>query len=159
MPVFFMALSLFVLSQSAILVRLAKEASAIEIGFWRMFFAVPVLLLLAWQRGQLPQLLKLRRKQLLNMVLCGFCLFLHWLIWFLSVKTTTLANAMVFFALSPVFTAIGAWKFYREPFTKRHFFSLFFCGLGVWLIFREGLEFHSSRLLGDVLGVTASVLF
>jgi drug/metabolite transporter (DMT)-like permease len=159
MPAFTLAVSLLVLSQSALLVRLASGASALDIGFWRMAVAVPVLLLVAAAQGRLGELRRLGSRRTAALLLCGACLFLHWLTWFLAVRATVLANAMVLFAISPVFTAAGAWLFFREPFTRRHGVALAFCLLGVWLIFRDSFGFNPARFRGDCLGLLASLLF
>ncbi|MGZ3686406.1 MAG: DMT family transporter, partial [Bdellovibrionota bacterium] len=101
----------------------------------------------------------IRARQLGALFLCGACLFFHWWTWFLAVQTTSLANAMVLFAMSPLFTAIGAWIFFREPFGRRHAFALACCFFGVCLIFRDSLEFVPAHLRGDILGFVASMLF
>jgi drug/metabolite transporter (DMT)-like permease len=154
-----LALSLFVLSQSALLVRLAEETSALEIGLWRMALAVPVLLLLGAIQGQLVLLRKLRSGQLAALGLCGLSLFGHWFAWFMAVKQTSLANSMVFFAVSPIFTALGAWMFFREPFERRHALAMGLCFAGILIIFRDSLRFDPSHLNGDLLALLASFLF
>jgi drug/metabolite transporter (DMT)-like permease len=159
MPSFALAISLFVLSQSALLVRLAKGASALDIGFWRMTMAIPMLLLVGALQGRLGEIMRVNRRQLAWLALTGFCLYLHWYAWFLAVQTTALANAMVLFAMSPLWTALGAWLFFREPFHRRHAFALACCFFGVCLIFRDSLSFNPERLRGDCLGFLASILF
>lgn len=159
MPAVALAVSLFVLSQSALLVRLAKGASAVDIGFWRMTMAIPLLVIVGAAQGRLGELRRVHPRQLRALALCGLCLYLHWYTWFFSVQTTTLANAMVLFAMSPLWTALGAWLFYREPFYRRHAFALACCFLGVCLIFRDSLNFNPERLRGDCLGFLSSILF
>jgi drug/metabolite transporter (DMT)-like permease len=159
MPSFALAVSLVVLSQSALLVRLAQGASALDIGFWRMAMAIPILLLVGAVQGKLGELRRVNRRQLTALACCGFFLYLHWYTWFLAVQTTALANAMVLFAMSPLWTALGAWLFYREPFHRRHGFALACCFFGVCLLFRDSLSFNPARLRGDCLGFLASILF
>jgi drug/metabolite transporter (DMT)-like permease len=159
MPAIALTVSLFVLSQSALLVRLARGATALDIGLWRMVLAVPMLLALGAWKGELRGVLRLQRRRLLWLGACGATLFFHWWTWFLAVQTTSLANAMVLFAVSPLFTAVGAWAFFREAFTRRHAFALGFCFLGVCVIFRDSLSFAPEHLRGDLLGFLASLLF
>lgn len=159
MPAFALAVSLFVLSQSALLVRLAKDASALDIGFWRMLIAVPMLVAIGAGQGSLRELPRLRPRQLGALALCGLCLYLHWWTWFVAVQTTALANAMVLFAMSPLFTALGAWAFFREPFERRHGVALLFCFAGVCILFRDTLNLEPAHLRGDALGFVASLLF
>src|SRR3954468_11949631 len=116
MPVTILLTSLFVLSQSAIFVRLA-HAPAPAIGFWRMVIALPVLAgFLFWhKRG--GDLLRLSRRQWCGVAVCGFLLFAHFFTWFLSVQKTSVANSMVLFSSNPLFTALGAWIFFGEKIT------------------------------------------
>lgn len=158
MPALTLALSLIVLSHSGIFVRYC-EADALAIGFWRMAIAVPVLFGLVIWRGLWGRVRRLRRKQLASLVLCGFLLFFHWWSWFLAVQKTTLANSMVLFAISPLFTALGAWFFFRERLTFRHGLALLFCFAGIVAIFQGSLALDPSRLQGDVLGLVSSLLF
>jgi drug/metabolite transporter (DMT)-like permease len=159
MPSVALAISLFVLSQSALLVRLAKGASALDIGFWRMTMAIPLLFAVGALQGKLSELTRVTRRQIAWLAVTGFFLYLHWFTWFLAVQTTSLANAMVLFAMSPLWTALGAWIFFREPFHRRHAFALACCFFGVSLIFRDSLSFNPERLRGDCLGFMASILF
>ena len=158
MPAFALALSLFVLSQSALLVKLAAT-SALNIGLWRMVFALPVLAALGAQRGSLGELPRLSARQAWMLLLCGLCLFAHWWTWFLSVQKTALANCMVIFAISPLFTAAGAWLFYKEPLRTRHAIAMILCFLGVYFVFRHSMRIEPDHVVGDLLGVAASILF
>jgi drug/metabolite transporter (DMT)-like permease len=124
-----------------------------------MVFAVPMLVTVGVIRGELKEFRNLNSRWFLALATCGFFLFFHWLTWFVAVQRTTLANSMVFFAISPFFTAIGAWFFFREPFERRHVFASILCFAGVGWIFHDSLSFEHERLMGDALALFSSVLF
>ena len=158
MPALLLAVSLIVISHSGILIRFA-QADALAIGFWRMLFVVPVLLVMVLQQKQWKLVPALRGRQWAGLFLCGFFLFSHWYSWFLAVQMTSLANSMVLFAISPVFTAAGSWIFFRERMSGRHAIALVCCFAGVLALFRGSLALNPAQLKGDVLGLVASLLF
>ncbi len=158
MPALYLAISLIVISHSGILIRFA-EANALAIGFFRMALVVPCLFVMLLLNGQLALVPKLRRRQWGGLLLCGFFLFTHWYTWFLAVQRTALANSMVLFAVSPVFTALGAWLFFREKITVRHIVALVCCFAGVVALFQGSLSLKPEQLTGDLLGFAAALLF
>jgi drug/metabolite transporter (DMT)-like permease len=158
MPSLFLALSLIVLSQSGVFIRYAQADTA-AIGFWRLLLALPVLLLFFWHRGGVGELRHLNKKTWAAIALCAFFLFAHWWTWFLSVKQTSLANSMVFFALNPVFTAAGAWIFFGEKLERRQLLAMALCFLGVAAIFQDSLWLEPTHFRGDCLGFLCSMLF
>ncbi len=156
MPTLTLFLSLFVLSQSAIFIRFANT-HAVAIGFWRMLIALPVLLVFLLWRGKAQELKALSRKQWLAIFFCGFFLFAHFYTWFLSVQKTSLAHSMILFCANPLFTALGAWIFFRERATVRYVLAMAFCFAGIYCLLMDKQGVHS--LEGDVLGILCSVLF
>lgn len=156
MPVFTLLLSLLVLSQSAVFVRMAA-APAVAIGFWRMVIALPVLMTILWWQKRGKELTVLDRRQWISLALCGFFLFAHFYTWFLSIQKTSLAHSMILFCANPLFTAIGAWMFFGERVTLRHGVALLFCFAGVYCLLSEKAAIHS--LEGDLLGLLCSFLF
>ena len=158
MPALALTVSLVVLSHSGIFIRYCN-ADAAAIGFWRMAIAVPLLFLMVLGQGQWGKVTGLRGRQWTALAGCGFALFSHWWAWFVAVQLTSLANSMVLFAISPLFTALGAWLFFRERMTARHAVALVFCFAGVVALFRGSLALEPAHLKGDLLGLLASLLF
>ena len=156
MPIFTLALSLLVLSQSAIFVRTAA-AHAVAIGFWRMAIAVPVLGLLLLWRGHGPAIRALKPRQWLLFILCGFFLFAHFYTWFLSAQRTSLAHSMILFCTNPLYTAIGAYFFFGERASLRHLLALSLCFTGICFLLSD--KGGAATLEGDLLGVACAVLF
>ena len=147
-------ISLVVLSHSAIFIRFAA-ASAIAIGFWRLVISLPVLGFFLLAKGEkIPDFKKDRG---IAIIACAFFLFLHWYTWFLSVQKTSVANSMVLFSLNPIFTAVGAWIFFKERIRYRHVFSMLCCMVGVYFLVRKNLG--TSNIAGDIYGLFCSMFF
>lgn len=159
MPIFYLLTSLVVLSQSALFIRLAHDATAEALGFWRMAIAVPALaLVITWHRGW-GEVGRLRGRQWGGLLLCGFFLYAHFYTWFLSVQKTTMANSMILFAANPLFTAMGAWVFFRERLQRRHAIALVLCFSGIYFMMRDSLQLNPEHFAGDLLGFACAVLF
>jgi drug/metabolite transporter (DMT)-like permease len=149
---------LIVLSQSAVWIRLAA-ASADALGFWRMAIALPVLAVLVTRHRAWSEVRALRLRQWLALFLCGFFLYAHFFTWFLSVQKTTMANSMIVFSINPLFTAVGAWIFFRERLQRRHGIALGLCFLGIYFMMRDSIQINPSHFAGDLLGIACAILF
>jgi drug/metabolite transporter (DMT)-like permease len=158
MPVTLLLTSLFVLSQSAIFVRLAN-APAPAIGFWRMIIALPVLAGFLFWHKRWKDFRSFRRRDWVGVSFCGFLLFAHFFTWFLSVQMTSVANSMILFSANPLFTAIGAWIFFGERMVWRHCVALLLCFVGVYFMIHESLSLSREHFDGDLWGLACAVLF
>jgi drug/metabolite transporter (DMT)-like permease len=145
-----------VLSQSAVFVRMA-EAHAVVIGFWRMALALPVLVVLLSWRGGWRDVRALRARQWAGLGLNGLFLFAHFFTWFVSVQKTSLAHAMILFCVNPVFTALGAWVFFKERASLRHGVAMLFCFTGIVLLLID--KAGPGDRIGDLWGVACALLF
>lgn len=155
-PLLILAAGVLAASQSGNLVRLG-EAHPVVITAWRLLLAS--LLLAPAAGGQWRGVLRLSGRMMLLLVLAGVVLAFHFFTWIAAVQQTTVASAAIFFALNPVFTAAGAYIFFRERFSLRLGLAI---GTGVagaavlgWRDFRLG----ASYLTGDLLSVLSALLF
>lgn len=158
MPVALLLTSLFVLSQSAIFIRLA-QAPAPAIGFWRMIIALPVLAGFLFYHRRARDLLLLSLRQWASLALCGLFLFTHFYTWFLSVQMTSVANSMIIFSSNPLYTAIGAWLFFGERIHARHMGALALCFAGLYFMVRDSLSLSHEHFIGDLWGLACALLF
>lgn len=156
MPVLILTISLLVLSQSAIFVRMA-EAHAVAIGFWRMVIALPLLLgILFWKRAS-REVTRLQARQWGELAICGFFLFAHFYTWFISIQKTSLAHSMILFCTNPLFTAVGAWVFFREKASLRHGVAMVLCFAGIFFLLSD--KAGPGNREGDLWGVACAILF
>lgn len=106
--------AVFFLSTSAIFARLAQAPSGI-IAFYRLLLAAAALLpWLLCHADDRRQLLALPRRSLLLGVASGAVLALHYVLWFESLKFTSIASSVVLVTLQPLFTILGSFVLWRE---------------------------------------------
>lgn len=106
--------AVFFLSTSAIFARLAQAPSGI-IAFYRLLLAAAALLpWLLCHKDDRRQLLALPRRSLLLGVASGAVLALHYVLWFESLKFTSVASSVVLVTLQPLFTIFGSFVLWRE---------------------------------------------
>lgn len=146
----------FSLSTSAIFVRLANAPSAIT-AFFRLFFAALFLLpfLLSGREGR-HQLKNLSKRQWLLGILSGLLLSSHYMLWFESLKYTSVASSTVIVTLQPLFSiAIGRFIL-KERYHKLAIGGCFVAVLGCFLIGWGDLQINLQALLGDLMAFIAA---
>jgi drug/metabolite transporter (DMT)-like permease len=154
-------LGVLAVSSSAILSRFAMgdapqiatatagTAPALAVAFWRCFLGSVALAPLAWRahRRQPVRLTGVRRRQLLG---SGVALGLHFGLFQASLALTTVASATTLATMSPLFVALGAWWFLREPTDRR-------TGAGMAITVVGALVIGAGDLTAVDLGVRALV--
>ena len=152
-------------SQASTLVRFA-ETSSLAICFWRLLFAGGLLLPWALRRKNRMAMRSLAANELKQLALCGFFLFTHFYFFFRSVQETTIANSLILFSINPVFTAIGAYYFFRERLSLHLILSCVLGFAGVAVLFEGSLEASwaagttiSRGLWGDIWSLASGVCF
>ncbi len=155
---FLFFISLLSLSQAANLVRLA-QAPADTIGFWRLLLSCLILLPALIQRGSFKEMKLLPRVELAWALASGVFFFIHLFTFFLAAQNTKIANCMIIFSLNPLFTALGAWIFFKEKpkWTLGVAYVLAF--LGLWTLFSRSLELKPEKFSGDLLALLSGILF
>lgn len=146
-----------IISFSAILYRLS-EADAVTGGFFRMVYALPVLLVVRWTRRTLDH--RSRQERLLAMA-AGVLLGLDVIAWQLAIDqigaglATLVANSQV------VIVPIVTWLLFGERPGNRVFVAMPIVVAGLAMVTGLGGEqtFGDRPVLGVVLGVVAASLY
>lgn len=158
MLLFFVAL--VSLSQAATFTRLA-EAPALMIGFWRLLGAS--LLMLSFQSWLFLREPKNFQFQFsthdsLWTAASGLFFFLHLWTFFIAAQTTSIANCMVVYSSSPLFTALGAWIMFKIPFEKRHFWAFTFGFIGIVIIGWDQIQL-TQGIRGELSAIISAAFF
>src|SRR5918995_4757557 len=141
---------------SPIFVRVS-EAGPTATAFWRVGLAVPVLWLLYFAKpksrtqrysGKWPLLLT-----------AGFAFAGDLAFWHASIKLTSVANSTLLANLASIFVTLAAWIFLRQRPTRLFLTGLGAALLGVTLLVHTSLEFSSTGLAGDALGVVTAIFY
>jgi drug/metabolite transporter (DMT)-like permease len=152
----FLALGLVAASQSGNIVRLG-EAPGVAIAAWRLVIATLVLAPFAWRQRR--ELRGLGGRDMGLVVLVGLILAAHFVAFIMGVQRTTVANAMLFFAINPVFTALAGWLLYRERVGPRLVASIALGVGGVAIMGWRDLSMSADHLVGDGLALLSALLF
>jgi drug/metabolite transporter (DMT)-like permease len=154
---FTFALSLFTLSQAALLVKGAQSPPEI-LGFWRLFFALIISAILVKVRKEEFAPVSIR-SQFKLVIITGVLFWLHFWLWFYSVSKTTIANSTLIFCMNPIFVALGGWLFEKQKLSGRLILALATGIVGLIIMQNHSLKFSPDQLLGDALALVASVAF
>ena len=141
---------------SPIFVRLS-ETGPTATAFWRVALAVPALWILVFFRKGSPPGTPSRNTVLL--LAAGLAFAGDLAFWHTSIKLTSVANSTLLANLASIFVTLAAWIFLRQRPT-----TLFLAGLGaalagVAMLVKTSLQFSSTGLLGDALGVVTAMFY
>ncbi len=98
-------------SMSGIIGRMI-DAPSMVIGFYRLLLALPFFIIPVLVKYR-PELFAIKKKELILALVSGFFLFAHFLTWFIAIKETEIASALVLVSLNPlvvVFMTYFVWK-------------------------------------------------
>lgn len=153
---FILFCAVFFLSTSAIFVKLADAPSAVT-AFYRLFFAglilVPPLLFSKKNRQELKGLTK---KQWGLAILSGLLLAVHYMLWFESLRYTSVASSTVLVTLQPVFSFIGGYFLFRERYGKKAIAGCLIAIAGSVLIGWGDFQVSLTALIGDIMAFAAA---
>lgn len=141
-------------STAGVLARQIQSAGAFEMAFWRSSFAaIFVFCALFWLQGRRPwQTLRAAGWP-------GFISGAMWAVMFtvfiVALTLTTTANVLVMSSLGPLFTALLAFFFLREPIPARSWLAIVTASIGMAAMFGAGFEAGEPRhLAGMALALT-----
>ena len=144
------------LSTSAIFVKLADAPSAVT-AFYRLFFTALVLTpFLLLDRNRRSEVRALRPRQWLFLVLSGLLLSIHYVMWFESLRYTSVSSSTVLVALQPLFSLLFGFLFLRERPGKSAVLGCLIAIFGSCIIGWGDFQVSARALLGDVLALAAA---
>ena len=157
-PAVYAALFLGVLaiSTSAIFVKFADAPSS-AIAFYRLGISALVLLpFLLFSRKRLREVLSLSRKQFLLIAFSGILLGIHYVMWFESLRYTSIASSVVLVCLQPLFSLIFALILFREIPRKSSVVGCLVAIFGCFIIGMADFRISGMALFGDILAFLAA---
>ncbi|MGF9939037.1 DMT family transporter [Bacillus anthracis] len=146
----------FALSTSAIFVKLADAPAAI-IAFYRLFFAVLILLpLLLFNQNNRSELKTITRRQWGFGFISGLFLAAHYVLWFESLQYTSVASSTVIVTLQPLFSMIGGYFLFKERFSRGAVIGCLIAISGSIVIGWQDFQISGEALYGDILAFIAA---
>ena len=149
-------LGVIALSTSAIFVKLADAPSSVT-AFYRLLFTAlaltPLLLLDRKKRGY-PRTLRPSRLGLI--VLSGLLLAVHYVMWFESLRYTSVSSSTVLVALQPLFSLLFSFLLLRERPRKSAVAGCLIAIAGSAVIGWGDFQVSAGALFGDILALAAA---
>lgn len=151
-----LGMGVLLLSTSAIFVKMAEAPSGI-IAFYRLLFTLAFLVpaLLARKRER-EQLVHLNGRQLRLAVISGALLAVHWVMWFESLRYTSVASSTVLVSLQPLFSILFGALFLKERVSKWGMVGVFLAIFGSAIIGWGDFQVSGAAFWGDVLSFASA---
>ena len=136
---------------------LSCGASPVMIAFGRMLISAAILLIPALKSGELQQIFRAPKRQLMLACAAGFLLALHYTAWMtsLSFASTFVSTALV--CTQPLFVAALSGILLHEPIKREAITGAIVAIIGAALIALLSMTGEHGSLLGDVLALVGAV--
>ena len=146
----------FALALGPWLVRLA-DTGPVSAGFWRLFLALPVLVVLARVSGQ--KLGGMPRKTLALVAIGAIAFGLDLASWHIGIGLTRLGNATLFGNAGSIILLF--WGFIVTRLLPRRFewLAIVFALAGAGILLGRSLEISQATFFGDLFCLTAGILY
>ncbi|SDJ68116.1 DMT family transporter [Salimicrobium halophilum] len=152
-----LAVAILSISASAIFVRLAGDAPAAIIAFYRL--GIAVVLMTPWvllkHRDHLKSITK---KDAGFSIMAGIFLAAHFILWFESLKYTSVASSVVLVSLQPIFAFLGTYFFFRERFSAGAVLSMMIAITGSIVLGWGDFQAGGEALYGDILALLGGAM-
>lgn len=99
-----LAISIIAISFAAVFVKMSSAPSSI-LSMYRLWIIVLIMLPIVWKKRE--EFSKIQIKDWGFLIGSGFFLALHFLLWFESLKHTTVASSTIILALQPIVSLVG----------------------------------------------------
>jgi len=148
-------LGVVAVSFAALFVKLS-EAHPFIIAFYRLFLTFLILLPIAW-REKVAGIREISLRDALLAVLSGVFLALHFILWFVSLRYTSVASSVVLVTTQPIFVVLGSFLLFREKIGLKPLVGGAIAMFGSILIGAADFQYGGTALLGDLLALAAAV--
>ena len=144
------------LSTSAIFVKLADAPSSV-IAFYRLFLtALTLTPFLVLDKRKRDELRSLTTRQAGLIVLSGLLLAVHYVMWFESLRYTSVSSSTVLVSLQPLFSLLFSFVLLKERVKRSAIAGCLIAIVGSCIIGWGDLQVNAAALLGDVLALAAA---
>lgn len=152
-PYLAMFIGVVAVSTSAIFVKLSSAPPPI-VAVYRLLFSVLFMLpFLFVFRGSWREIGSMTRRQWGLSVLSGVFLASHFLLWFESLRFTSVASSTVLVTLQPLFAFVGGYLIFRERISRMGILGGFIAIVGSFIIGWGDFRVGGTALWGDVLAL------
>ncbi len=143
-----LTISIIAISFSAIFVKWS-DAPASILSMYRMMFASILMLPIVWKNRE--EFKKISPKDWVFLFFSGLFLALHFVLWFGSLKLTTVASSTIILALQPIVSLVGGYFLFKERTTASALMTMGIAIIGAMMIGWGDLALSQDAILGDIL--------
>lgn len=143
-----LTISIIAISFSAIFVKWS-DAPASVLSMYRMLFASILMLPIVWKHRD--EFKNIEKKDWFFLFFSGSFLALHFVLWFGSLKLTTVASSTIILALQPIVSLVGGFLLFRERTTLSALMTMGIAIIGAMMIGWGDFGLSKDAIMGDVL--------
>ncbi|MEM1504998.1 DMT family transporter [Domibacillus sp. 8LH] len=141
-------IAIVAISFSAIFVKWS-DAPASILSMYRMILASLFLLPIVWRKRS--EFERIQRKDWMLLILSGLFLAFHFVLWFGSLKLTTVASSTIILALQPLVSMAGGFLLFRERTNAASLATMGIAIIGAVMIGWGDFGLSREAILGDLL--------
>lgn len=146
-------IALLAISTSSVIARFLPDVSAIVISLWRLAFAGIVVWIYSFFKPQN----KIKKKHVFPFVLSGFFLGLHFVCFYQAVKLTSIANATLLAATTPMFLFLVELFVFKIKFKRIVIIGFVVALTGTIIITGFNGSITSGSEIGKLFGLSAAL--
>lgn len=141
-------ISIIFISFSAIFAKWSAAPASI-LSMYRMVFASILLIPIVWKNKE--EFKKVTKKDWFYLFFSGLFLALHFVLWFGSLKYTTVASSTIILALQPIVSLVGGFFLFKERTTASALMTMGIAIAGAIMIGWGDFGINPNAILGDIL--------
>jgi drug/metabolite transporter (DMT)-like permease len=146
---------IFIMSLESLLIKYTTISSYVFSFYLGIFIFISMIVTLFFkEKAYIKNAFK---SSIFILIICAVMMGASNIFFITAVKTTTVANVVIIFSTSALFSALISYLLYREKITKNILYASFFMFIGLYVIFNDSLEFGS--LKGNIYALLCTMLF
>jgi drug/metabolite transporter (DMT)-like permease len=142
-----LTISIIAISFSAIFIKWS-DAPASILSMYRMWFASILMVPIVWKNRN--DFKKIINKDWLFLFFSGFFLALHFVLWFQSLKLTTVASSTIILALQPIVSLLGGFLLFKERTSLSTLMTMGIAIIGAMMIGWGDFGLSKDAMMGDL---------
>lgn len=154
----FLFLGVLAVSTSAIFVKLSTAPAAIIATYRLVISTIIIFPVLLINKKYLLEIKNLKLKQWVAMVAAGLFLAIHYILWFESLRFTSVASSTVLVTMQPLFAFIGSYFLFGERLKKSAIFGGLLSIFGSCVIGWGDFQIGGTALIGDILALLGAAV-
>lgn len=159
-PMIMIVIGIFGISLSAIFVKYSQAPSVVTAAYrllWTILLMSPVVLLKRDSRQELFKLFATDRRTVILCAVSGIFLALHFILWFESLKHTSVASSTTIVCTEVIWVALGFCLFLKGRLSGRSLIAIVITLAGSILIAWSDSSNGGNHLYGDILSLLAAI--